>query len=328
MENTNNVEATKRLLFMDSSPQGRVTDSTAKIMYTVAITLLPALAISVWMFGWEAVRVIVLTSVFTIGIEALIAKMVSYKVDFMDGSALVTGILLAMNIPANSPWWMILVGSLVAVVLGKHVFGGLGQNIFNPALVARVFLIISFPVEMTSWPVPMAYDATTGATPLGILKTEGVGALAGTNLTDLAVGQMGGSLGEISALALLVGAIYLFIKKYITWEIPVTFFATVAVFAGIFHIIDPQSYASPMFHLLTGGVFLGALYMATDMVTSPLTFKGKLIFGFGCGFFTMLIRLFGSYPEGVSFAILLMNAMVPLLDKYFPDKKFGMVKNG
>jgi electron transport complex protein RnfD len=313
---------------MDSSPQGRLTDSTTKIMYTVSITLLPALAVSVWMFGWEAVRVIVLTSLFTVGIEAIIAKMVSYKVNFMDGSALLTGILLAMNIPANSPWWMILVGSLVAVVLGKHVFGGLGQNIFNPALVARVFLIISFPVEMTSWPVPQAADASTGATPLGILKTEGFGALANTNIADLAIGQMGGSLGEISALALLIGAIYLFVKKYITWEIPVMFLGTVAIFAGIFWMIDPQTYADPMFHLLTGGVVLGALFMATDMVTSPLTFKGKLIFGFGCGFFTMLIRLFGAYPEGVSFAILLMNAVVPLLDRYFPDKKFGMVKNG
>ena len=328
METTNNVEVKNRLLFMDSSPLGRVSDSTAKIMYTVCITLLPALAVSVWMFGWEAVRVIVLTSVFTVAIEAIISKMVSYKVNFMDGSALLTGILLAMNIPANSPWWMILVGALVAVILGKHVFGGLGQNIFNPALVARVFLIISFPVEMTSWPKPLVYDATTGATPLGILKTEGLGALAGTNLTDLAIGQIGGSLGEISAIALLLGAIWLFIKKYITWEIPVMFFATVAGFAGIFHLINPQTYAGPLFHLLTGGMFLGALYMATDMVTSPMTFKGKLLFGFGCGFFTMLIRLFGSYPEGVSFAILLMNAMVPLLDRYFPDQKFGMVKNG
>lgn len=313
---------------MDSSPQGRVTESTTKIMYTVSLTLVPALAVSVWVFGWDALRVIVLTSVFTVAVESLIAQFTSYKINYMDGSALLTGILLAMNVPANSPWWMLLIGSIVAVVLGKQVFGGLGQNIFNPALVARVFLLVSFPVEMTSWPKPFVADAATGATPLGILKTEGMGALKDASHMDLAMGQMGGSIGEISALALLIGALYLLYKGYITWEIPTLFIGTVFVFTGIFNVIDPANYADPLFHILTGGVFLGALYMATDMVTSPLTFKGKLLFGFGCGLFTVVIRLFGSYPEGVSFAILIMNAVVPLLDKYFPDKKFGMVKNG
>lgn len=318
-----------RLLIMDSSPQGRVVESTRRIMYTVSLTLVPALAVSVWIFGWDALRVIVLCSLFCVATEALIARFVSYKIDYMDGSALLTGILLAMNLPANSPWWIIFIGSLVAIVIGKQVFGGLGQNIFNPALVARVFLLISFPVELTSWPVPgQKVDAATGATPLGILKTEGVGALADTNLADLAMGNMGGSLGEISAIALLIGAAYMIYKRYITWEVPILFIGSVFVFAGIFWLIDPNQYASPAFHVLTGGVFLGAFYMATDMVSSPLTYKGKLVFGFGCGFFTIVIRLFGSYPEGVSFAILLMNAMVPLLDKYLPDKKFGMVKNG
>jgi len=325
------VEANQvnRLLIMDSSPQGRVVESTRRIMYTVSLTLVPALAVSVWIFGWDALRVIVLSSLFCVATEALIARFASYKIDYMDGSALLTGILLAMNLPANSPWWIIFIGSLVAIVIGKQVFGGLGQNIFNPALVARVFLLISFPVELTSWPVPgQKVDAATGATPLGILKTEGVGALADTNLADLAMGNMGGSLGEISAIALLIGAAYMIYKRYITWEVPILFIGTVFVFAGIFWLIDPTQYASPAFHVLTGSVFLGAFYMATDMVTSPLTYKGKLIFGFGCGFFTIVIRIFGSYPEGVSFAILLMNAMVPLLDKYLPDKKFGMVKNG
>lgn len=314
---------------MDSSPQGRVVESTRRIMYTVSLTLVPALAVSVWIFGWDALRVIVLSSLFCVAIEALIARFVSYKIDYLDGSALLTGILLAMNLPANSPWWIIFIGSLVAIIIGKQVFGGLGQNIFNPALVARVFLLISFPVELTSWPVPgQRVDAATGATPLGILKTEGVGALADTNLADLAMGNMAGSLGEISAVALLIGAAYMIYKRYISWEVPILFIGTVFVFAGIFWLIDPTQYASPAFHLLTGGLFLGAFYMATDMVSSPLTYKGKLVFGFGCGFFTIIIRLFGSYPEGVSFAILLMNAMVPLLDKYLPDKKFGMVKNG
>jgi len=318
----------QRPMHVDSSPLGGTGESTRKIMYTVSITLIPALAVSVWMFGWEAVRVLVLTSVFCVGLEFIVSKFSSFDIDSMDGSALLTGILLAMNMPANSPWWLILIGALAAVGLGKLVFGGLGQNIFNPALVARVFLLISFPLEMTSWPVPCAVDGTTGATPLGILKTEGVGALADTNYLNLAMGEMGGSLGEMSAIALLIGALYLFIKRIITWEVPITFIATVFFLTGIFYLIDPAVYASPVFHILTGGLFLGAFYMATDMVTSPLTFKGKILFGFGCGFFTVLIRLFGSYPEGVSFAILFMNGFVPLLDKYFPDKKFGMVTNG
>ena len=318
----------KRPMFVDSSPLGRVGESTTKIMYTVSITLIPAMAVSVWVFGLEALRVLLLTAVFCVAIEFIISRFSSFKINYLDGSALLTGILLAMNLPANSPWWLILIGSLVAVGLGKLVFGGLGQNIFNPALVARVFLLISFPVQMTSWIKPGVVDGSTGATPLGILKTEGVGALAKTDYLQLAVGQIGGSLGEMSAIALLLGALYLFYKRYITWEIPFTFLATVFIFTGIFYLADPSSYAHPVFHLLTGGMFLGVFFMATDMVTSPLTFKGKLIFGIGCGFFTALIRLFGSYPEGVSFAILFMNGFVPLLDKYFPDKKFGMVKNG
>ncbi len=316
-----------RPVFVDSSPLGRAGESTRKIMYTVSLTLVPALGVSVWMFGFEALRVLLLAAVFCVGIEFAAFRFSSFKIDSLDGSALLTGILLAMNLPANAPWWLILVGSLVAVGLGKLVFGGLGQNIFNPALVARVFLLISFPVQMTSWLKPGAVDGSTGATPLGILKTEGAGALAQTDLLHLAVGQMGGSLGEVSAIALLLGAAWLFYKKYITWEIPVTFMGAVLVFSGIFYLINPAQYASPLFHLFTGGVMLGALYMATDMVTSPLTFKGKLIFGIGCGFFTALIRLFGAYPEGVSFAILFMNAFVPLLDRYFPDKKFGVLKN-
>ncbi|MBD3225784.1 MAG: RnfABCDGE type electron transport complex subunit D [Caldithrix sp.] len=313
---------------MDSSPQGRVTESTSKIMNTVSLTLIPALAVSVWVFGWDAVRVLALTSVFCVGFEWLLSKWVSYKIDYMDGSALLTGILLAMNLPSSSPWWLILIGSLVAIGLGKQVFGGLGQNIFNPVLVSRTFLIISFPVELSLWPKPFAYDGSTGATPLGVLKTEGVGALSGTSIGDLAMGQMGGSVGEISALTLLLGAAYLIYKQYIAWEVPALFIGTVFVFTGIFYLIDPTTYADPVFHMFTGGLFIGALYMATDMVTSPLTKKGRIVFGIGCGFFTAVIRLFGSYPEGVSFAIVLMNGFVPLLDKYLPDKKFGMVKNG
>ncbi|MGD9489260.1 MAG: RnfABCDGE type electron transport complex subunit D [Calditrichaceae bacterium] len=320
---------TNRLLLMDSSPQMQAVESTSRIMYTVSLALMPAMGISVWFFGWQAFRVILLSALFCVGIEAVISKLVQYKINYLDGSALLTGLLLAMNLPANAPWWLIFIGSIVAIVLGKQVFGGLGQNIFNPALVARVFLLISFPVEMTSWLMPgKAADGITGATPLGILKTEGAGALVNTSFTDLAIGNMPGSLGEISAAALLLGALFLLYKKYITWEIPVLFILTVFLFTGVFYLSDPAAYASPVFHVLSGGLFLGALFMATDMVTSPLTFKGKLIFGIGCGLLTAIIRLFGSYPEGVSFAILLMNAVVPLIDKYFPVKRFGMVKNG
>ncbi len=318
----------KPLMIMDSSPLGLTGESTRKIMYTVVISLLPAVGVSVWMFGWEAVRVIILTSLFCVIFEALIGQFSTQNIDYLDGSALVTGILLAMNLPANAPWWLLLIGAVVAIGLGKQVFGGLGQNIFNPALVARVFLLISFPLQMTSWPIPGAIDGTTGATPLGLLKTEGITAIGQLPVTDLALGYVGGSLGEISAIALLLGAAILFYKKYISWEIPVSFMGTVFIFTAIFYWINPHQYASPIFHLFSGGLFLGALFMATDMVTSPMSKRAKLIFGFGCGFFTALIRLFGSYPEGVSFAILFMNAFVPLLDRYFPAKKFGVVQNG
>jgi electron transport complex protein RnfD len=220
-------------------------------------------------------------------------------------------------------------------------FGGLGKNPFNPALVGRVFLMISFPVEMTSWPRPMAFstqltDAVTGPTALAIWK-EGVGQGASVSeilpeipsYVNLLIGQMGGSIGEISALALLLGGLYMLIRKIITWHIPVAYLGSVVVFAGVSWLIDPTYYMDPLFHLLTGGLMLGALYMATDMVTSPMSYRGQIIFGVGCGVLTMVIRLFGAYPEGVSFAILIMNAFVPLINKYMKPKRFGEeVKHG
>jgi electron transport complex protein RnfD len=230
---------------------------------------------------------------------------------------------------------MIIVGSLVAIGIAKMSFGGLGKNPFNPALVGRVFLLISFPVQMTSWPKAIesrfAYlDATTGATPLAILK-EGI--KNGQPLSDLMkevpgyaqmfIGNMGGSLGEISALALIIGGLYLIFKKVITWHIPGSILATVVLFTGILWMIDPTKYADPLFHLLAGGIILGAVFMATDMVTSPMTPVGQMIFGVGIGLITCLIRIFGAYPEGVSFAILIMNAFVPLIDKYVKPKRFG-----
>ncbi len=269
--------------------------------------------------------------------EAICNRLFGNKLSVADGSAALTGILLALNMPPNSPWWLALLGAVVAIVIGKQVYGGLGYNPFNPALVARVVLLISFPVHMTSWttPAPLgsAIDAVTTATPLGEWKTAVM--LTGKlpeNMTagfgDYFVGNMAGSLGEVSALALLLGAAYLFWKKIITWHVPLTFIATVIVVGGIFWLIDPSRYPDPLFHLLTGGLVLGAFYMATDMVTSPVTTRGQLIFGFGCGLVTVLIRLFGGYPEGVSFAILLMNAATPLIDRYTRPRVFGTVAEG
>jgi len=250
----------------------------------------------------------------------------------------VTGLLLSFNLPSNLPCVWIVVGSLVAIGVGKMTFGGLGNNPFNPALVGRVFLLIARPVEMTSWPLPLAssltLDATTGATPLAIIK-EGLAngdsidkILSEHNFSYLEslFGKIGGSLGEVSAIALLLGFAYLLFRKVITWHIPVAIFSAVIVFSGTLHLVNPDKFIDPVFHLLTGGMILGAVYMATDYVTSPMTKKGMIVYGVGIGLITMLIRTFGSYPEGMSFAILFMNALVPLLNKYMKPKLFGEIK--
>jgi electron transport complex protein RnfD len=263
------------------------------------------------------------------------------EVRIKDGSAMVTGLLLAFNLPSNIPWWIIVLGSLFAIGVGKMAYGGLGSNPFNPALVGRVFLLISFPVQMTSWPLPIEsrtqyLDAATGATPLGILK-EAIrsGESASTALQQipdhmqLFLGKMGGSLGEISAIALLIGFLWMLHKKIITWHIPVTIIGTVFAFTGILYLANPVRFASPVFHILSGGIMLGAIYMATDLVTSPMTKAGMVIYAVCIGLITVVIRVFGAYPEGVSFAILIMNAFVPLINKYIRPKRFGEeVKNG
>jgi electron transport complex protein RnfD len=216
---------------------------------------------------------------------------------------------------------MMVLGAFVAIVITKQLFGGLGYNLFNPALVARVFLLISFPVAMTSWPQVMTPDMTTAATPLGLLKTEGLAAVASIGVWKAFLGQVGGSIGETSALAVLLGAVILFVKRYITFAIPVSFLLTTFIFTGIFNMYDSSVYASPMFHMVTGGLMIGVFFMATDMVTSPISVRGQIVFGIGCGLLTGIIRLFGGYPEGVSFAILIMNAVVPLIDKIDLRKK-------
>jgi len=245
-----------------------------------------------------------------------------------DGSAMVTGLLLAMNLPSTSPWWMCVIGAFVAMLFGKHIFGGLGHNPFNPALIARVFLLLAFPTLMTRWTVGMHADVITAATPLGMLKTEGLASVANIDMLKLFIGLPvpgigGGSIGEISELAILIGGLILIFTKLIPFFIPLIYIGVVFVFTWIFNLINPAQYASPVFHMVTGGLFLGAFFMATDMVTTPITKKGKVIYAFGCGVVTSLIRLFGAYPEGVSFAILIMEALTPTIDKFTKNKKFG-----
>ena len=247
---------------------------------------------------------------------------------------MITGVLLAFNVPSNLPVWIIIIGALVAIGVGKMTFGGLGCNPFNPALVGRVFLLISFPVQMTSWPkigqLTSYVDAETGATPLALMKMAVHGDASALeqlpSAFDLFIGANGGSLGEVSAFALLIGLLYMLWKKIITWHIPVSILATVFVFSGIMHMVNPEMYAAPLTHLLTGGLMLGAIFMATDYVTSPMTHKGMLVYGIAIGFLTVVIRLFGAYPEGMSFAILIMNAFTPLINNYCKPKRFGEVK--
>ncbi len=321
-------------LYLSSSPHIHSPQTSDKIMRLVIYALLPATAVSIYFFGLPALSVLLICTLGCVAFEALGCKLMKQPLSIADGSAALTGILLALNLPPSSPWWMALLGSAIAILIGKQIYGGLGYNPFNPALVARVVLLISFPVQMTTWtaPAPLGsgVDAVTTATPLGEMKTAVM--LTG-HLPDLAtsgfghyfLGNMGGCLGEVSALALLLGGLFLIFKKVISWHTPVSFLGTVIVLSGIFWLVDPSKYPNPLFHLVTGGLILGAFFMATDMVTSPVTQRGMLIFGFGCGLLTVLIRLFGGYPEGVSFAILLMNAATPLIDRYTRPKIYGQV---
>lgn len=325
-------------LLISPSPHVHSGDSIEKNMYGVLIALIPAFICSVVFFGMGAI-IVTLTSVLACLIfEYLIQKFIlKRQPTIWDGSAIITGVLLAFNVPANLPIWIILIGALVAIGIGKMSFGGLGCNIFNPALVGRVFLLISFPVQMTTWPMAQGFntsyiDAQTGATPLALLKgavktgtpvnevlnTEGF-----VTYKDMLLGNMGGSLGEVAALALLVGFAFMLFRRIITWHIPVTIFATVVIFGGILHLCDPVQFVNPLFHLLTGGMMLGAIFMATDYVTSPMSSKGMIIYGVGIGVLTIIIRVFGAYPEGMSFAILIMNAFTPLINRYCKPTRFA-----
>jgi Na+-translocating ferredoxin:NAD+ oxidoreductase subunit D len=330
-----------QFLTISPSPHIHAENTVQKLMYGVIISLIPALAISFFVFGINSLYVMALSVLFCIGTEYVLTRYLLKKEStILDGSAIITGILLGFNVPSSLPWWALLIGSIVAIGVGKTAFGGLGNNPFNPALVGRVFLLISFPVQMTSWPLPFAsrfqfFDAATGATPLAIIK-EGID--AGKPVSELMsqipsylsllLGDLGGCVGEISAVGLIIGFLYMLWKKIITWHIPISMLGTIFIFTGILWLINPEKFIDPVFHLLTGGVMLGAFYMATDYVTSPMTVKGMLIYGIGIGFITVVIRVFGSYPEGVSFAILIMNGFVPLMNKYIKPRRFGLKKNG
>ena len=317
-------------LLVSPSPHLHTKTSTKSLMRDVVIALLPAVLVSVLFYGWSELLVLGVSVASCVLLEYLITKyLLKSPCTVGDWSAVITGVLLALNLPATTPWWVVFIGAVVAIGVAKMTFGGLGQNLFNPAIVGRVFLLISFPTYMTNWAKPngfistAAVDAFTGATPLGIAKEGGVAAVEGLDYMDMLFCNIGGSAGELSALAILVGFVYLLARRVIKPYITLSILATVAVFSGIFWAVNPAEFTGPVFNLLTGGVLLGAVFMATDYVTSPMSNVGGIIFGVGIGLITMLVRYFGAYPEGMSFAILIMNAVVPLINKWCHTKKFG-----
>jgi len=370
-----------KLFTVSPSPHIHSGNSIERLMYDVLLALVPAFLVVVWFFGLGALYVTLVSILSCMLFEWFIQKYLLKKTPTLrDGSAAVTGLLLAFNVPTNLPIWILILGALVAIGVGKMSFGGLGNNPFNPALVGRVFMLISFPVQMTNWPKPIVsrwnletvfnfgnysaeyIDTFTGATPLGVVK-EGIKSVSENDLSNAAndalsgatdsvteyvpktladimsndipsmlnmfIGNMGGSMGEIAAGALLLGFVYLLIRKVITWHIPISIILTTAIFTGILWIVNPETNANPVFHLLTGGLLLGAIFMATDYATSPMSRTGMLIYGVGIGAITVVIRVYGAYPEGMSFAILIMNAFVPLINTYMKPTRFGKeVKNG
>ena len=319
-------------LVISPSPHVHGNLSTRRLMGDVLIALIPAFIVTIVMYGIPAILVTAVSIASCVLFEYLIQRfLLKGQTTVGDLSAVVTGALLAFNLPSSIPLWLVMLGALVAIGIGKMSFGGLGRNPFNPALVGRVFLLLSFPVAMTTFPSPNP-DAMSGATPLTFVKEALKSGRSVSELmpdisySDMLLGQKAGSLGEIAAFALLIGFIYLLCRKVISWHIPVAILATIAIFTGILYVASPEQYMSPVFHVLNGGAILGAVYMATDYVTSPMTKKGMLIYGIGIGIITVLIRVWGAYPEGISFAILIMNAVVPLINKWVKPKRFGALK--
>ena len=302
------------ILITTSSPHIHSGESISRIMFSVAIALLLPTFAGIYFFGFRALGLVIVTSIAAILTEAIFQRLRNKPITITDGSALVTGMLLALNLPPGLPYWMAVVGAVVAISLGKQIYGGLGANPFNPALIGRVFLMVTFTSPMTTWINPV--DGTTGATPLALMKMQGIP----TDYVRLFFGNVGGSLGETSAFLIIIGGLYLIYKGYVDWCIPASYLGSVAILSAILG-------QDPVFHLLSGGLMLGAFFMATDMVTTPLSRLGKMIFGIGAGFFTVLIRLYGGYPEGVSFSILLMNAFTPLINRFTVPKIYGEVKS-
>lgn len=305
-------------LIVSSSPHLHKGESVSRIMWMVAVSLLPAGIAGVIIFGLNALWVSILAVITALATEGILQILSKRRVSILDGSAFVTGLLLAYNLPPNVPIWLPVIGSFFAIAIGKQVFGGLGQNIFNPALVGRVFLMASWPKYMTTFAKP--FDAVTSATPLALLKEVKV--LENISYLDLFLGRRGGCIGEVCILALLLGAAFLLIRGYISWHIPVTYITSTAILTYMFGRGGLFS-GDWLFHILSGGLILGAFFMATDYVTSPLTRKGQIVFGIGCGLLTAIIRLWGGYPEGASYAILMMNAAVPLIDRYTRTRVYG-----
>ena len=315
-------------LIVSPSPHLHTKTSTKSLMRDVVIALIPAVVVSVLFYGWSELLILGVSVASCVLLEYLITRyMLKKACTIGDMSAVVTGVLLALNLPSTTPWWIVLIGAVVAIGVAKMTFGGLGQNVFNPALVGRVFLLVSFPAQMTDWTRPQGFigsvDALSGATPLGLAKEGGVAAIESLDYMDMLFLNIGGSAGELSAIALIVGFIYLLARKVIKPYITLSIIATVAIFSGIFWAVNPAEYTDPAFNILTGGLLLGSIFMATDYVTSPMSNVGAIIFGVGIGIITMLIRYFGAYPEGVSFAILIMNSVVPLINKWCHAKKYG-----
>ena len=295
---------------------------TRSLMKGVIKSLVPAIAASLYFFRLQALGVILASVAGCVVTEYLFQKLRKKPIEIRDYSALLTGLLLALVLPPALPLWMAFLGGAFAIAFGKEIFGGLGHNIFNPALLARAFLMAAFPVALTTWNAPVTLDAMTTATPLGLAKFS----QTSTPYLHLFLGNTGGCIGETSALALIIGFIYLLYRKIIDYRIPVAYIATAAVFALITHLIAPGKYMGPIFHVLAGGLLIGAVFMATDPVTSPVTSKGRWIFGIGCGLVTMVIRLWGGLPEGVMYSILLMNACTPLINRMTKQRRFGAVK--
>ena len=304
----------KAMYTVSSSPHIRAVDTTQIIMRDVIIALLPATFAGIYFFKLEAFLVILVSILSCVGAEALWQKLTHQKITVTDLSAVVTGLLLAFNVPPSIPLWIPIVGGFFAIIIVKQFFGGLGQNFMNPALAARAFLLASWPVQMTNWTV----DGVSSATPLAIIKQGGSEL---PSLFNVFIGQVGGCIGETSALALLIGGAYLIYRGVINWRIPVTFIGTTFLIMTIAGRSVP-----PLYELFAGGLMLGAIFMATDYATSPITTKGKIIFGIGCGLLTSVIRIWGGYPEGVSYSIIIMNLFVPLIDKYVPRRIFGEAK--